>query len=73
MEEKEEQFNSEAKKGWKCATSAARFTEEMAGNDDRKHTSGGVFVATDSNLGRLLWEKKGQLSRFPEGRIAQAW
>ena len=47
-EEVEEQFNREAKEGWRFAASAARITEEMAGYDDRKRTSGGVFVAVDS-------------------------
>ena len=42
-EEMEEQFNREAKEGWRFAASAARITEEMAGDEDRKHTSGGVF------------------------------
>ena len=41
-EEMEEQFNKEATKGWRFAASAARFTEETAGDEDRKHTSGGV-------------------------------
>ena len=53
-EEVQEQFNREAKEGWRFATSAARITEEMAGDDDRKHTSGGVIVAIDSNLGAVV-------------------
>ena len=52
-EEMEEQFNKEAKDGWRFATCAARITEEPAGDTDRKHTSGGVFVAFDSNLGAV--------------------
>ena len=32
---------------------AARITDERAGSEDRKHTSGGVFVAVDN-----LWERK---------------
>ena len=35
----EEQFNREGKEGWR------------ARSEDRKHTSGGVLVAVDSNLG----------------------
>ena len=35
----EEQFNREAKEGWRFAASAARITEEM-GDENRKHTSG---------------------------------
>ena len=49
-----EQFNREAKEGWRLAASAARITEEMAGDEDRKHTSGGVFLAIDSNLGAVV-------------------
>ena len=50
-EEMEEQFNKEAKKGWRFAAGAARITEETTGSEDCKHTSGGVLVAIDSNLG----------------------
>ena len=53
-EEMEEQFNREAREGWRFAASAARITEEMAGDEDRKNTSGGVFVAIDSNLGAVV-------------------
>ena len=49
-EEMEEQFNKEVKEGWRFAASAARITEETAGDEERKHTSGGVFVAIGSNL-----------------------
>ena len=44
-EEMEEQFNREAKEGWRFAASAARITDEMAG-EGRKHTSGGVFCCS---------------------------
>ena len=37
----------------KFAASAARITEETAGDEDRKHTSRGVLVAIDSNLGAV--------------------
>ena len=50
-EEMEEQFNREAKEGWRFAASAARITDETAGDEDRKHTSGGVLVAIDSSCG----------------------
>ena len=50
-EEMVEQFNKEAKEGSRFAASAARITEDSAGDEDRMHTSGGVFVAIDSNLG----------------------
>ena len=47
----EEQFNREAKEGWRFAASAKRITEETAGDEDRKHTSGGVFVALVAVVG----------------------
>ena len=52
-EEMEEQFNKECKQGWNFAADAARITDENASSEDRKHTSGGVFVAIDSNLGTV--------------------
>ena len=64
-EEMEEQFNREAKEGWIFAADAARITYERAGSKDRKHTSGGVFVAVDSNLGTAIPGN--------EGRITRAW
>ena len=50
-QEMEETFNKEAKEGWRFAANAAKITEETTGSEDRKHTSGAVFVAIDSNLG----------------------
>ena len=38
-EEMEEQFNKEAKEGWRFAADAARITDER----DQKGTSGSVF------------------------------
>ena len=71
----EEQFNKEAKEGWRFAADAARITDETAGSEDRKHTSGGVFVAVDSNLGAVVGVKEGLIDSIPgnEGRIAHAW
>ena len=73
-EEMEEQFNREAKEGWKFAADAARITNERARSEDRKHTSGGVFVAVDSNLGAVVGAEEGAVVSIPghEGRIAQA-
>ena len=70
----EEQFNREAKEGWRFAANAARTTDERAGTEDRKHTSGGVFVAVDSNLGSVVGAEEGAIDSIPgiEGRIAQA-
>ena len=36
----EEQSNKEAQEGWLFAASATSISEEMAGDEDRKHTSG---------------------------------
>ena len=57
------------------AADAARITDGTAGSEDRKHTSGGVFVAVDSNLGAVVGEEEGAIDSIPgnEGRIAQAW
>ena len=57
----EEQFNREAKEGWRMAAYAAIITDERASSEDRKHTSGVV----DSNLGTV--------GPGNEGRITQAW
>ena len=52
LQEMEEQFNKETEEGWRLAADAVRITDERAGSEDPKHTSGGVFVAAvDSNLG----------------------
>ena len=71
----EEQFNREAKEGLICAADAARITDARASSEDRKHTSGGVFVAVDSNLGAVVGAEEGAIDSIPgnEGRIAQAW
>ena len=60
-----EQFNREAKEGWRFATSAARITEEMAGDEDRKHRSGGVLVAIDSNPGAVVGAEEGATQSIP--------
>ena len=48
------------------------ITEETAGNEDRKHTSGEVFVAVDSNLGAVVGAEEGAILSIPgnEGIIA---
>ena len=45
-EEMEKQFNREAKEGCRLAADAARFTDERASSEGRKHTSGGVFICS---------------------------
>ena len=74
-EEMEEQFNKEAKEGWRFAADAGRITDERASSEDRKHTSEGVFVAVDSNLGAVVGAEEGAIESIPgnEGRIAHAW
>ena len=69
-----EQLYKDAKEGWRYAASAARITEETAGDEDRKHTSGGVVVAIDSNLGAVMGAEEGAIESIPgnEGRFAQA-
>ena len=70
-EEMEEQFNEEAKEGWRFAASAPRITEETTGDKDRKHTSGGGFVAIDSNLGAVVGAQEGAIESIP-GNVARA-
>ena len=74
-EEMDEPFNKEAKQGWRSAADAARITDETAGSKDRKHTSGGVSVAVDSNLGAFIGKEEGTFTSIPgnERRIAQTW
>ena len=71
----EELFNKEAKKGWWFAANAAIITDETTGSEDRKHASGGVFVAVDSNLGAVVGAEERAIESIPgnAGRIAQAW
>ena len=73
-EEMEEQFNREAKEGWRFAADAARITDERASSEDRKHTSGGVFIAVNSDLGTVARQREGASASIPgnEGRITQA-
>ena len=71
----EEQFSREAKEGWRFAADTARITDENAGVEDRKHTSGGDSVAVDSNLGTVVGAEEGAIVSISgnEGRISQAW
>ena len=61
-EEMEEQFNEESKQGWRLAADAARITDESAGSEVRKHTSGGAFVASDISLGAVIDRKKKKMN-----------
>ena len=73
--EVEVQFNKEAMQGWRLPADAARITDDNASSEDRKHTSGGVFVAVDSCLGAVTGKEVGAVESIPgkEGRIAHAW
>ena len=73
-EEMEEQFNKDAKEGWRFAAAAAGIADERADREDQKHTSE-VLVAVDSNMGADVGEKEGPVASIPgnEGRITQAW
>ena len=53
----------------------ARITDARADGDDRKHTSGGAFVAVDGSLEAVTDREEGPVKSIPgnEGRIAQAW
>ena len=53
-EDMKEQFNRKAKEGWRFAADAARIADERATVEDRTHTSGGVCVAIDSNMGAVV-------------------
>ena len=73
-EEMEEQFNKEAKQGWRFAADAARMTDEIAGSEDRKHTSGEEGCgAVDSNLGGVIGKEEGAVTWIPgnEGIIVR--
>ena len=72
--EMEEQFNREAKEGGRFAADAARIPDENASSENRKHTSGGVFVALDSNLGAVIGTEEGAVESTlgNEGRFVQA-
>ena len=73
-EEMEETLNKGAKQGWIFASDSASVTHEKAISEDRNHTSGGVFVAIDGNLGAAFGKGEGAVEPIPgnEGRIAQA-
>ena len=58
----EKQINKEAKQGWRFAADAARITDVSVSSEPCKHTSGGVSVAIDSDLGRAI-DKKEELVR----------
>ena len=69
-DEVEEQLNKEAKERWRFAAVAARITDESAGIEDGKHTSGGAFVAVDSNLGAVVGAEEGTIASIPRQRFA---
>ena len=57
----EEQFNREAREGWRLAADAARITDERASNEEEE------FLWQSTAIWEQLWEqKKGRLSRSQE-------
>ena len=64
-EEMEVQFNNEVKQGWVFTADAARITDENASSEDCKHTSGGVCVAIDSDLGTVIDKEEGAVMSIP--------
>ena len=54
---------------------AARTTDENAGSGDCKHTSGGVFVAIDNDLGAVIDREEGVVMSIPgsSGSNVQTW
>ena len=70
-----QQFNREAKEGWRFAADAARITDENASSEDGKHMSGGVFVAVDNNLGAVIGKEEAAVECISvnEGRTTQVW
>ena len=59
----EEQFNREAKEGWRFAADAARMTDENAGTEDCKHTSGESFLRLKATWEQWRDQKKVRLLR----------
>ena len=55
----EEQLNKDANEGRRFGANAARSTDVSTGSEDRNHTSAGVSVAVDSNLGAVVGAEEG--------------
>ena len=55
-EEMEEQFNKDAKQGWRFAADSARNTDEKASSEDRKHSpkEEGAVTSIPRNQGRIV-------------------
>ena len=71
----EEQFEKKPNKVGDLQRTQQDCTDGNVGSEDCKHTSGGVFVAMDSNLGAVVGTEEGAVASIPgnEGRIAQVW
>ena len=61
-----EQFNKNAKEDWRFAADVARITDENAGIEDHRHTSSGVVVAVDSNVGAVFGKEEGAVESIPQ-------
>ena len=63
-EKTEEQVNKEAKRGLRFAAGAVRITGDSASSEDRKRTSGGVFVGFEGKI----WESQPMMEESPKYR-----
>ena len=68
-EEMEEQFNREAKEGWRFAADAARITDQRTSVEDGKQTSDGVFFAVDSSQGGVVGKGQGAVASIPGNEL----
>ena len=57
-EEMEEQFNKEAKEGWRFAADAARITDERAGREDHKRRIWRSFCGSRQQTGDSYWRER---------------
>ena len=73
-EEAEKQFNKLANSSLKIAVDEARDTEESKGEENTKHTSGGVFIAIDGARSSVVHKEEGAMRAIPcnGGRLFQA-
>ena len=58
-EEIEEQFNKEAKQGWKSAAGAARITDEIANSERLQAHIGLSFCGGRQQPGSSRWYRRG--------------
>ena len=63
-----------AKSNLQIAVDETRDTEGSPAQEDRKHTSGGVFIVAHGALSSVVNKEKGAVRTMPdkEGRIVEA-